>query len=158
MYALKGCIDYFTSRGSNTFVAFMDLTKAFDTISHYALFTKLIKRKVPLCFLLLIIYWYSNMSAYCKWGKSKSGVIDVSSGTKQGGVLSPDLFALYIDDLFSLLKATGVGCYVAYLFLAAILFADDLALSAPTRNSLQKLINVAVDYCRDNSFFLSKKD
>jgi len=90
------------------------------------------------------------MSVLCKWGKSKSEAFAVTSGTKQGGVLSPDFFALYIDELFSLLKASGVGCHIVKLFLACILFADDMALAAPTRGALQKLINISVTFCEDN--------
>ena len=157
MYTLKNGINYFTSRGSNVFVAFMDLSKAFDMISHHGLFLKLMKKNVPLCFIIIIIYWYLNMSVSCKWGQSKSRTFDVSTGTKQGGVLSPDFFALYIDELFLLLKASGVGCYVALLFLACILFADDMALAAPTRGSLQKLIDISVSFCRDNCLFFNLK-
>ena len=150
MYCLKQCINYYTSRGSNVFVAFMDMTKAFDTISHYGLFLKLMKKGVPICFLNLIIYWYLNMSVSCKWGQTRSEEFDVSSGTKQGGVLSPDLFALYIDELFGLLISSGVGCHIASIFLACILFADDVALAAPSRSALQKLIDISVNFCRDN--------
>ena len=61
MYSLKTSINYFTEKGSNVFVAFMDLSKAFDKISHYSL-SKLMKRNIPLCFIAIIIYWYQNMS------------------------------------------------------------------------------------------------
>jgi len=62
-------------------------------------------------------------------------------------ILSLDFYALYVDDLVKVLKETGVGLYVILIFLAAILFADDLALLAPSRSALQKLVNVAYDYC-----------
>ena len=149
MFSLKNCINYFTSRGSNVFTAFLDLTKAFDTISHYGLFIKLMERQVPLCFLLIIMYWYMNMSVSCKWGGAKSESFEVTNGTKQGGVLSPDLFAIYLDELLVRLKASGVGCRIAEMFLACILFADDMTLAAPSRSALQKLINVAVAYCEE---------
>ena len=53
LYVLKSTIDHFTSKGSDVFVAFMDCSKAFDRISHYGLFTKLMQRNIHLCFLLL---------------------------------------------------------------------------------------------------------
>ena len=34
-----------------------------------------------------------------KWGKANSDYFNVSNGVRQGGVLSPKLFAIYIDDL-----------------------------------------------------------
>ena len=58
VYTLKSCVDYFNLRGSDVFSAFLDLSKAFDKISHHGLFLKLMDRDVPLCFLLIVIYWY----------------------------------------------------------------------------------------------------
>ena len=43
MFALKSTINYFTSRGSIVFVSFLDMSRAFDGISHYGLFLKLMK-------------------------------------------------------------------------------------------------------------------
>ena len=86
----------------------------------------------------------------CRWGKYISDEFHVTSGTKQGGVLSPDLFSFYVDDLFPLLRASGLGCYIATIFVACFLFADDMALSAPTRSTLQKLINITMTFCSEN--------
>ena len=44
-----------------------------------------------------------------KWGNHKSAMFDVNTGVKQGGVLSPVLFALYIDELFERLANCGHG-------------------------------------------------
>ena len=112
MYTLKTCINHFTERDSNVYVAFLDYSKAFDTISHSGLFTKLMERNVPLCFLLLIIYWYSHMHYDCKWGNSRSECFAVMCGTKQGGILSPDFFSIYINDLIKILRKTGIGCHL----------------------------------------------
>ena len=147
VYTLKSCIDFFTKRGSNVYVAFLDFSKAFDTISHSGLFLKLMERNVPLCFLLLIIFWYSNMYYDCRWGGSKSESFPVKCGTKQGGILSPDFFSIYIDDLIVILRRKGVGCHILEYFLACILFADDVTLMAPMRDAMQQLLNDCAAYC-----------
>ena len=103
-----------------------------------------------MCFLLLVIYGYLNMSARCKWGQSYSEPFEVTCGTKQGGIISPDFFGIYVDEIVDLLKATGIGCRVLLLFLACILFADDLALLAPTRSALQSLVNVCISFFDSN--------
>jgi len=100
----------------------LDFTKAFDKISHFGLFRKLVERKVPLCFLLIVIYWYSNMEYYCKWGRAKSPSFEVQCGSKQGGILSPDFFSVYINDLVLELENLGIGCHLAKTFVACILF------------------------------------
>ena len=130
-------------------MAFLDFSKAFDTISHCGLFLKLMDRNVPLCFLMLVMFWYLNMEYDVKWANARSNSFRVLCGTKQGGILSPDFFSIYINDLIGILKRTGVGCYVINVFLACILFADDVTLLAPTRAVLQRLINICVKYCRD---------
>ena len=73
------------------YVAFLDFSKAFDTISH----SGLIDRGVPLCFLLIIMFWYSHLQYVVKWSGAYSEYMDVLCGTKQGGILSPDFFAIY---------------------------------------------------------------
>ena len=147
LFSLKSCVNYFTERGSSVYVAFLDFSKAFDTISHCGLFVKLMDRNVPLCFLLLIICWYSNMEYNIKWAKSHSNSFRVLCGTKQGGILSPDFFAIYIDDLIKILKKMGVGCHIIDYFIACLLFADDMSLISPTRDALQRLLDVCASYC-----------
>ena len=126
---------------------FLDCTKAFDRISHYGLFIKLMEQKVPLVLLLLIIHWHLNLSCKVRWGNAYSDEFPVPLGTKQGGVMSPRLFATYVNDMIQLLRNNGVGCHILKLFLACILFADDLALIAPSRSGLQKMIDICNQYC-----------
>ena len=88
---------YFTNRGSKVYVAFLDATKAFDRISHYGLFSKLIERQIPLCLLMCLIFWYENMVSCVRWGSAKRDKFPVQLGIKQGGINSPDFFSCYID-------------------------------------------------------------
>ena len=158
IYALKSCVDYFTRYGSNVFVTFLDCSKAFDKVSHYGIFLKLMALSVPLCFLNLIVNWYLNMFSCCQWNSVKSEYFQLTTGTKQGGVLSPRLFALYMDDLIVKLRASGLGCHIVSLFIACILYADDLCLIAPSRSSMQRLLNICQDYCSEFCLnFNSKK-
>ena len=93
-------------------------------------------QKVPLCFLLIIMFWYLNMEYNVKWAEVRSNSFPVLCGTKQGGILSPDFFAVYINDLIIILKKMGIGCHMINFFIACILFADDMSLIAPTREAL----------------------
>ena len=147
LFTLKTTVDYFVKRGSKVYVAFLDATKAFDRISHYGLFTKLMERQIPLCFLLCLVFWYLNMVSCVKWGSVKSHEFPVPLGIKQGGINSPDFFSCYIDPLIRLLRALKIGCHIGSLFLSVLFFADDICLIAPTRSGLQKMINTCSSYC-----------
>ena len=146
LYVLRSCVDYFVDHGSNVMVAFLDCSKGFDKVDHHGIFIKLMNRSVPLCFLNVIMYWYLNMSSVVKWNNTFSRSFRVLTGVRQGGILSPRLFVIYIDDLLVALRKSGVGCHLIGYFVAAIMYADDLALIAPTRSALQKLLNICHNY------------
>ena len=149
LYSLDSTVNYFNRNGSSVFVSFLDCTKAFDRISHYGLFSKLIDRGFPLCLLLCLIYWYLNMTAAVKWGSEMSREFYVPLGIKQGGINSPDFFSVYFDDLMRILRKRGIGCHIGKTFLASLFFADDICLLAPTRSALQRLIDCCSDYCKE---------
>ena len=146
IFCLKECVDFFTSRGSNVFAAFLDCSKGFDKVNHSGLFIKLMERGIPFCFLNLLIYWYSNLTSLVKWNGVFSETFRVYSGVRQGGVLSPRLFVVYIDDLIKQLKKLNVGCHIIDIFLACIVYADDICLLAPCRSALQVLLDTCIAY------------
>ena len=92
-----------------------------------------------------------------KWGDKFSDSFNVPLGTKQGGISSPKFFALYVDDLVKRLRNSGVGCHMINLFVGCILFADDLALLAPSRAALQKMINICYVYMSENCLEFNTK-
>ena len=130
-------------------VTFLDCSKAFDTISHYGIFLKLMDRGVPVCFLKMISYWYLNMKSRCRWGNELSQYFDVLSGVKQGGVLSPRIFTMYVDDIIVRLRGRGIGCHLLNTFIACIMYADDLCLIAPTRRAMQQMLHICEEFCSE---------
>ena len=61
-------------------------------------------------------------------------VFTIENGVKQGGIVSPVLFCIYIyiDGLLRLLRESNVGCFIGNVFVGALAYADDIALLAPT--------------------------
>ena len=64
------------------------------------------------------------------------------SGVRQGGILSPLLFAVYIDGLVVQLQESGFGCRLHGLYAGCILYADDIILLAHTSYALQKMLDI----------------
>jgi len=60
------------------------------------------------------------------------------NGVKQGAVLSPILYFVYVDDLLSILSRTGVACFIGLHFAGAHVYADDLVRLAPTASAMRK--------------------
>jgi len=72
------------------------------------------------------------------------------NGVKQGGVASPVLFCIYIDDLLVRLAQSGVGCFIGFNFVGALSYAGDIVLIAPTPSAMLQLLLIcdmyAVEY------------
>ena len=66
--------------------------------------------------------------------------VDESKGVNQGGVLSPILFSLYLDQVVSRLRHIGMGCHMNGLFTGVFIYADDIMLLAPSRTSLTLML------------------
>ena len=73
-----------------------------------------------------------------KWGKHFSEPFHVSNGVRQGEVLSPYLFAIYLDDLSNELNNIKAGCYIGEVLLNHLMFADDICVFCPSVRWLQR--------------------
>ena len=67
VFLLKQAISYYITRGSPIFCVFLDASKTFDRVNHYLLFQKLIVGKVAMCFVCLLVYWYTQQSMQIRW-------------------------------------------------------------------------------------------
>ena len=113
---------------------------AFDKCRFDILFGKLLDRNLPPAVLRVLIFVYQEQYAWVKWGKEKSQLFRIQNGTRQGSVLSPALFSVYMDDLLLCLRKSGVGCQVGGVFAGAVGYADDLLLLAPSRSGMQSML------------------
>ena len=92
---------------------------------------KLLTRGLPVLIVRFLSSWYYAQQMCVRWNNSVSDSFHVSNGVRQGGVLSPMLFAVYVDSLLEMLEASGVGCYSGGCFVGAVCYADDIVLLAP---------------------------
>ena len=75
-------------------------------------------------------------------------LFQLKCGVRQGGVLSPYLFALYIDIIVDKVKRQNIGCILHYFCYSIILYADDMLLLAPSLDALQRLILICEEELR----------
>ena len=102
---------------------------------------KLINRKVPRELLIVLEKWFTSCYSCVKWETVFSAFYKLDTGVRQGGVLSPHLFCIYIDDVVKRVKSLSLGCNISHVCTSIILYADDLILLAPTVHALQRLLN-----------------
>ena len=146
LFCLKQTINYYIENGSQVFCSFLDASKAFDRLVHSGLFIKLIDRKVPKVFLDIVITWHNGLFCRVKWDDTFSAWFPINAVVRQGGVLSPDFYSIYVDELLAILQRAGIGCYVLGTFAAALFYADDMAVLAPSVKGLQKLLDICLKW------------
>ena len=155
IFTVKSVIKYYTKQNSTVFTCFLDAAKAFDRVSHWTLFSKMIKRNVPLVIVRIIAYWYQTQTMCVKWGKVNSAYFNVSNGVRQGGILSPKLFAIYVDVLSRELTLYKSGCYIDNQCMNHVMYADDICLMAPSAIGLQKMLDVCFDFSLRNDIMFN---
>ncbi len=68
-------------------------------------------------------------------------------GVRQGDVLSPRLFSIYVNDLAIQIKASSLGDIANDHPVSTILYADNIALLAECEKDLQIMLNIVADWC-----------
>jgi exonuclease III len=134
IYVVRKTVEHFVRRGSTVNLCALDLAKAFDKTNHHALFIKLMDRNLPVELIDLLVLWFDNCWSCVKWDDSMSEFYKIEFGVRQGSVLSPYLFAVYLDDTVKLL--TRFSSYICI-----ILYADDILILAPSICELQRLVS-----------------
>ena len=142
---------FFIRKKTPVIVTLLDCTMAFDKCRFDILFEKLLERKLPPVVLRVLLFVYQEQYAWVKWGNEKSRMFKIQNGTRQGSVLSPSLFSVYMDSLLVRLRKSGVGCHVGGVFAGAVGYADDLLLSAPSRSGMQKMLRICEQYALETN-------
>lgn len=144
IHTVRKVIDHFTSNNSTVNLCTLDLSKAFDRINHRALFCKLMDRNVPVCFINLLYNWYNKVFAAVKWGKVISEFFQITTGVRQGGILSPFLFAIFVDDVLNKLAKSNLGCFLKTVCVNSIMYADDLVLLSISLRDMQAMVDMCL--------------
>ncbi|CAL4177332.1 unnamed protein product, partial [Meganyctiphanes norvegica] len=143
---IRETISYFVNKGSNVYGLVLDATKAFDRINYCKLFIILLERNINPLICRLLLNMYTNQKLRVKWANELSVEFSVTNGVKQGGVISPLLFCVYMDGLIKELLASQVGCYMGAVYAGIFMFADDLKLLAQNVHALDVMLDICLNY------------
>ena len=91
------------------------MSKAFDMVDHGHLFDLLILRRLSYPDVRFLIQWNSHQRLQIRWKGTLSPTFSVANGMRQGGILSPILFTVYIDEILPWLANIEVEGHVCRL-------------------------------------------
>jgi hypothetical protein len=101
---------------------------------------------------------YNKLYAVVRWNGCVSDRFSLRAGVRQGGVLSPILFNLYVNDLIVQLEECDLGCHVGKKIYGCIMYADDILIMSPSVVELQSMLDLCYKFSlmNDISFNASK--
>lgn len=149
---------YSVSFKSKLFVAFLDLKAAFDSVDRNLLWKKLLHMGIDKELLCLIQRLYTDTSCQIRLTQDRklTEEIPTNRGVKQGCLLAPTLFNLFLNDMAAALDHSD--CHPPKLGsrrTALLLYADDAVLLSQTRRGLFNLINKSLAYFTLNKLQLN---
>ena len=132
----------------------LDAEKCFDRIWHSGLFYKLMD-VIPVENWLLFYRWYNGLKAVVRWQGRYGQTFIVSRGTRQGSIVSPVFFNIFINDLLVSLSNEKYGLRIGPCSVNTIAYADDITLLSTRIPDLQAMIDRCTSYAKEWRFVFS---
>ena len=149
IFIVNALIQKYRKNKEHLYMCFIDFKKAFDSVWHLALKLKLLEYGISGKFYDIIDNMYKDNLNCIKSDGQLSNTFFCARGVKQGDILSPNLFNLYINDLPNKL---GIDVDTPELNgepINCLLYADDLIIFSRTREGLQNKLNILDSYCEE---------
>jgi hypothetical protein len=160
---ISKCVEF----GQPLYMAFVDLRKAYDCVPREALWKVLRVYGVHGKLIELLEDLHTGTQAAVKLGGAVSGWFDVKSGVRQGCVIAPLLFNIYMDFVVKQALAqmpSGCGVKLAYhadgqlvrstghgvgdlQLISTLLYADDMALLSQDAKELESMLQTMDKVC-----------
>jgi hypothetical protein len=146
--ALHSLMETRRRHNKRTFLAFVDVKKAYDTVNRDLLSLVLFELDTPGQIWRLVREWYLGDLSCVMMGGKKSDEFPTTLGVKQGDVISPLLFSCYIDGVVDRFDSSrhGVDLRDGQRRLCILLYADDMVLMAESSEMLQEMLDVLSEF------------
>ena len=144
-------------KGDKIYSCFVDFKKAFDSIPRDVLLKKLLNFGIDGKCFNIIKHIYSSDKACIKSGSTRSDFFGLNLGVRQGCILSPLLFNLFLSDLAKKFESMSEKFDLNHTGINSLFWADDLVLLAKSKEDLDKMLKILEEYCKENEIAINTK-
>ena len=155
VYVLATLLRNRKAQGKDTYLAFIDFKKAFDSVDRNLLFFKLASIGINGKMYSAITSLYANPMSRVILNEYGTDYFGCPVGVKQGDCLSPTLFAIFINDLAQQIKESKIGIKLDKAeasdgcdIINILLYADDIVCMAESELDLQAILFITQEWCR----------
>ncbi len=141
MLVLKTLIDTYNRTGKKLYTCFVDFQKAFDSVWRAGLIYKLLKYGMNKSIVKVIKNMYEKTSICLKMNDLVTPHFRTYCGVKQGCILSPKLFNLFINDIPDIFDKTCSPVLLGKKSISCLMYADDLVIFSESADGLQNCLN-----------------
>ncbi len=168
IFTLGAIIEHsFENLKAPVYLCFIDFRKAFDSVDHKLLLQKLVTYGLSGNFLQIITSMYEQVKSCVRVKNGLTDIFPCNKGVRQGCLLSPIFFALFLNDLNKHIRMSSDGILLGDTSVHTLLYADDLVLIGKDAKDLQKqldaldnftkLLNMEVNLGKTKVMVLQKK-
>ena len=138
---LNEIIAKYTNSNASAHIGFADFSKAFDKVNHYKLISKLIDENVNKFVINTIFSMLTNTHVNVNFNNNIGSSWKLNNGTRQGAIISPILFCIYINEIIKEISESNIGCRLGTYQTNIIAYADDITLISSSSKGLQLLFD-----------------
>ena len=128
------------------FIATLYPSRAFDRVEYCKLFDLININMCPI-YIHFLLHMYTNKNRELIGMVNAVHMLMSQMGVKQGCILPPLLFYIYIDVLLKLLESSNIGCSIGNTYLGCVAYADEVSLLAQSCQALRRMLSMCECFC-----------
>ena len=148
LFILTDVLAKHRQEGKKLMACFIDIRKAYDRVWRDGLWKALWQKGVRGRMWRVLKGYYKKVQSAVRLEGGNTDWFDVDVGVRQGCVISPMLFDVFVDQLAREVRALKLGVAAADGRLSLLLYADDIVLMADSQKDLQRMLGAVQAFFR----------